>query len=240
MTGRSLMPGRARYFKKVLSVEPASFIGYWPLWEGSGTKAEDISGKARHGTHVGVTLGQPGIGDGRTSSLYDGSLDYTNIYSPALAAAFNGAEGTLLIWAKVANAGVWTDGTLRVLVDLQGGTDRIYIDRTATNNQLEFKYDAGATETIITDTSLAATTGWFCLALSWSKSGDAVKAYISGAQVGTTQTGLGTWTQVLNTSFCIIGAYNVAPNYVWSGTLAHDALWSKALTATQIAYLSRV
>ena len=101
-----------QYYQKVLSYDP---IAYWMMDEKQGAVSYDMvtarNTGARNGAYTGVTLGQPGIGDGNTSPLFDGANDFTNIYSASFNAAFNGAEGTLGIWMRVFNVAVWTDGT---------------------------------------------------------------------------------------------------------------------------------
>jgi hypothetical protein len=233
--------GAGAYAERVLGMEPANLIGYWPLWEASGTKAEDISGRGHHGVHTGVTLGQPGIGDGRTCPLFDGTNDFNNVYSAALAADFNGAEGTLLIWAKVANAGVWTDGVARVMAGIGvDGTDNfLRTSKDAANNSLSVYYEAGGTIDTVFKTGASAV-GYMCLAMTWSKSGELLMSYYNGAAVDAGSATLGTWAGALASTRCVIGAATTTPALPWSGNLAHCALWSKALTAAQIAYLSKV
>jgi len=48
-------------------------IAYWPMDEQSGTVAVDQSGNGRNGAYTAVTLGQPGMGDGRTAASFDAS-----------------------------------------------------------------------------------------------------------------------------------------------------------------------
>ncbi|MFV1969356.1 MAG: hypothetical protein ACC628_28375, partial [Pirellulaceae bacterium] len=61
------------------------------MWEASGSISDDLSPQGNDGAYTGVTLGQPGIGDGRTCPLFDGANDYNNIYSAALNTDFDGA-----------------------------------------------------------------------------------------------------------------------------------------------------
>ena len=227
--------GATSYSGKVLSTEERNLIGYWPLWEASGSVAKDISWNGRDGTHVGVTLGQSGIGDDRTSPYYDGANDYTNIYSASLAAAFNGAEGTLVIWAKVANVGVWTDATSRYLFSVYAGdgNNAVFIRKDNGNNLTRFHYKAGAVEE---EVNIATNSiDWVQYGITWSATADEVKLYMAGAQVGTTQTGLGTWVGTLTSA--AIGAYIASASGVYYGWLAHSPIWTKALTPAQIAYL---
>lgn len=231
---------RRCYEDKITGTEPANLIGYWPLGEPVGNAARNLSQySGLNGAHTATAVGEF-LADARgmgKCSVYDGTNSFTNIYSAKLASSFNGAEGTLLIWAKVASAGVWTDGGERLPAIISvDGDNRIFLEKYATENVLSVTYSAGATTKTVSDSSLSGSLAWFCLATTWSKSADAMKLYINGAQVGSTQTSLGTWAG--SPSACLVGAYSVTPQLPWSGSHSHCALWSKALTPGQIAYLS--
>jgi hypothetical protein len=226
-----------RYWKRALTVDAVRPISYLPLWEPSGIVANDISGNARHGAYTGVTLGQTGISDGRTSPLFDGINDYTNIYSASLAGAFNGAEGTVVLWGFLP-AGVWIDSQTRVFVGIRvDANNLVIINRTSTNNQLLLRYVAGGT--ISGGTITFSSTTWFHMAITWSKSADQMIRYINGAQTGATSTGLGVWAGALSSTQCTLGALNTVPQQILSGNLAHAAIWNKALSPAQIARLAK-
>lgn len=236
-----MLLGRARnplaYTNKIKALGP---IAYYPQAEPSGTTIGDESGNGRNGTYVGVTLGQPGIGDGRTAASYDGATSYGNIYSASLAAAFNGAEGSIITWERVANAGVWTEsGADRCSLAIgNGGSNTVRAMRGGANNQYLLQYSAGGTTRLIFAT--LSTTSWFQIALTWSKTADQFKAYLNGTQVGATQTGLGTWAGTLSNGETVIGAINTSPFLAWFGSLAHTAIFNRALSAAEIASLAVV
>ena len=236
----NLFPVRGYKRKIIRLFGQSSIVGYWPLNERLGATAFDVSGRGFHGAHTGIAPDQPGPGWG-IATLYDGANDFTNVYSDALVAAFNGAEGTLAIWAKVSGAGVWTDATARKIAQIRVNVNN-YVDigRTATNSQLNFVYTAGATSKNVASTVAGGITQFIQCAISWSQSGDQLKAYVNGKQTGTTQTGLGTWSGVLGATVCLVGATNTIPGSVWSGSIAHVALWSTPLTAQQIDILASV
>lgn len=225
---------RRSYIQRVLSVAPDALIGYWPLSEPSGAAAIEQTRRAANGAHVGVTLGQPGP-DGGGAPLYDGINDYTSVYSAALAAAFSGLEGTLAVWARVNGAGVWTDATVRHVATFRfDGSNQIAIRRSATSNTLTFQYLAGATNKTVSPSGLSST-DWMHLLMTWSKSADEMKAYLNGVQVGTTQTGLGTWAGTLNSTRVNVGTDAQTPTNPWSGYAAHCPVWTRALTAGEVA-----
>ncbi|GAI14148.1 unnamed protein product, partial [marine sediment metagenome] len=81
--------GVLAYDDKVLGMDP---IAYWPLSETSGLVANCLVNPAQNGVYTGVTLGQPGIGDGNTAPYFDGTNDYVDVLTAAFIAAYNGSE----------------------------------------------------------------------------------------------------------------------------------------------------
>jgi len=227
------------YSQKVLATQSANLIAYWPLWEAAGGVADNYEGTVeRDGAYSGVTLGQTGIGDGKVCPLFDGT-DYTNIYSASLNAAFDGDEGTVLVWCKVVNSDAWSDGdnfrAIHIYVD---GDNSIYIGKRGNTNNFQFFYEAGGVSEIREIST--GTTEWIVAVMTWSKSADEVKFYFNGPQNGATATGLGVWAGNLSSIFTCIGAQRTNGDYVWKGNIAHCAIWDTPLTATDIAALSQV
>jgi len=232
------------YSKKVLSIAPANLIAYWPLWETSGATADNLEGTAaRDGAYTGVTLNSSTGPDGKPVPLFDGTNDYVDIYSASLNTAFSGAEGTVFLWGKVSGVGVWTDGSNRELISLYvDGNNYIFIRKNSGNNTLTYYYNAdGALE--VTAKAAISETGWMALGLTWSMSsgGDGqVKAYYNGAQESATDTSLGTWAGSFNAARTLVGAGTTVPAAVFSGYLAHVAIWTTPLTAAQMLALATV
>ena len=232
-----LGPLSLKYARKVLSVERASLISDLPLWEQAGSVARDFTGNGRNGASVGVTLGEPGIGDGRTSYGFDGANDYVNWYSAGLAAAFNGAEGTLgPMWFKMP-AAAWTDGLVRASNIGADGTNYVRLQKAAANGTVAFIYSAGTIQS--RTKSGLSTTDWFSMTITWKKSDDEVKPYWNGVQEGATLNGLGIWAGAPAATRCVIGAALTTPTFPFLGNIQHVPLRNKALTPAQVAYLSK-
>lgn len=228
-----------QYYQCVLATNP---IVYWMLDEKTGTVAYDlVSGRvagAQNGTHVSVTLAEPGIGDGRTSGWYDSVTAYTNIYSAALNTAFNGVTGSMMIWARTNDAGIWTDGTIRVAMQLFADADNfVRLDRSATNNRLDWIYRAGGvTSQRVSD--VGPVTDWMCMAITWNAPADEVYAYYNGEQVPVAVVGLGVWGAVpLSATRTLCGSNSTGPSNEWHGWLDHAVVWDRVLTPTEIAEL---
>jgi hypothetical protein len=230
------------YQRKTLNLFGASIIAYWPLWEPSGSVANDISGNARNGSYTGVALGQTGIGDGHTAPLFDGTADFVNVYSAGLAGAFSGVAGSLMTWGKVSGAGVWTDSTARYLLRLAAdGNNQITLEKRSLNNTLRALYTANATVKGTSPVFSGLT--WFHFAITWDKNAGAdgqVLVFLNGAQSGATQTGLGVWAGALAAATTVIGALDLLPSNGWSGYLAHVLLLNRAATPAEIASVYKV
>ena len=176
-------------------------------------------------------FGYPGI-HGYHVPYFDGTAGYINIFSTAFANAFNGAEGTILIWPKVYDAGVWTDAVTRWIIHFSvdgNNTIRIYKDAS---NPLTWLYNAGGTALSVT---LAVTpTNFMRLGLTWSKSNNKVRAFYNGVQTSVDKTGLGVWAGALDATKTVIGAYNTTPVSVWYGYLADGVLLNREATPEEI------
>lgn len=231
------------YKDKMAGIESANLIAYWMLDEASGTTADNYEGTAaRDGTYSSAVNGWPvgtGIGDGNTAPTFDGTNDYVDAYSVSFRDAFNGAEGTIAFWAKVSAAGVWEDGTARRFFHFKGGAqDYLRITKSNSNNVIEWNYESGDAKKTVLKTSISET-GWMHIAMTWSKTGDAMKAYYGGSQEGSTQSSLGTWAGTLGAD-TIVGAGTDDPNNPTSGLIAHFGVWTTPLGASDIASLATV
>ncbi len=232
-----VLGGGQEYYQKVLALGP---IAYWPLWEASGSVAYDASGNSRNGAYPGsgVTYGQVGVGDGRTSVALDGTNGYVNAYSTSLRDAFNGSEGSIIGWAIVDSAGDWTDGNIhRPLYFAVDGDNRVYIQK-AVNNQLDFVYEAGNVTEL--HAKAVSSTDWMFLCITWSKTADEFLAYYNGVTVGAASTTLGTWAGNLTSTTTCLGSLNTTPLQTWIGRLAHWAVFTSPLTGSQVLDLYTV
>src|SRR3990172_8181451 len=139
-----LVPGLGiSYEKKIKNLFGNSIIGYWVGDESGGAVAIDESGLGFNGAYTGVTLGQPGIGDGLTCPLYDGANDF--MQPPAgFRNAFTPLEFSILLWYWPVSVAPWTDGTIdyciRIGVD---ANNSVNIFKSSTNSVFNFQYVAG-------------------------------------------------------------------------------------------------
>jgi hypothetical protein len=226
-----------QYMQRVLAADP---IAYWMQDEKQGGVSYDmvtarIDG-ARNGAYTGVTLGQPGIRDGRTSPLFDGANDYNDVLTASLTAAFDGTEGSLMIWARVSGAGVWADGAERRYIAFEGVGDFILFRKDVAANSMLLIYNdsVGAKSQAIATSTL----DWFNIMMTWSQTANQTIYYFDGVQQGAIDACAG-WGVGL-TVRAVIGAGNTIPSVVWDGYLAHVAVWDRPLAPAEIASLAVV
>ena len=235
-----------QYMQRVLATDP---IGYWMQDEKQGAVSYDMvtarSNGARNGTYTGVTLGQPGIGDGRTSPLFDGATDYMNGFSASLAASINMSEISIMLWLKMFNVGVWTDGARRDAFGIFiNGANYIYLSNIL-NNRLEWKYTAGGIQSVVQ--VIVAETDWMALFMTASLSAGGTGEMMAyrfvngiGGQVGATQVGLGVWAGALPANNPVIGAFSIVPANPTYGYIAHGAIWDRPIMPATAAGLAVV
>lgn len=225
------------YAEKVLNYCP---IAYWPLWETEGAVAQCLVNPAQNGAYTGVMLGQPGIGDGRTSPFFDGTNDFVDIYSAVFRDAFNGAEGTWMAWARVNGVGVWTDGARRDVLNIfVDGANFMYLIKAAANNVVDWSKVSGGVAKVRQRGAVSAT-GWIHLAMTWSEAGDVQQAYFNGVAEGVALVGLGVWAGVPIATNTLIGASSQVPVGPWHGNIAHVPIFDRALPPAAIADLATV
>jgi lysophospholipase L1-like esterase len=232
----------ASYAEQVQALAP---IAYWPMDDASGTVALDASGNGRNGAYRAA--GEPLLGQSVTDAqgtrfvapLFDGSNDYLNLYSTSFRDAFNGAEGSVMAWFRVADTAVWADGTTRRVLTLFAASGNEYFLRKETTGTLPFAFAMGGTVKSLTIPSPASTL-WQCVVITWSKTANQIIVSLNGAPVGSPLTSLGTWAGTPAATQTMAGASSTSGAASWSGNIAHVAYWNRPLTANEVATLAQI
>lgn len=221
------------YSQKVLFYTPAA---YWKLNETSGTQAADSSGNAYHGTYNGVALNTTTGPDGGAAGTWDGITDYANMFSPELALAFPKAAGTVSAWFRVANAGVWTDGQNRTILRVSSGsssTGFLDIVKSDDNTSLTLILGDGVVTSVVD-----STTAWVNLIVTWDENADEGRLYWNGSLIPAFNINyVSTWS-VEPTSFAVGARFNTIFNRFFNGSLAHVAIFDRALASDEITALA--
>jgi hypothetical protein len=210
------------YWQKIINLFGANLIGYYPLWEnvGSGIAQEISYGNV--GYHIGVELGHPGKGDGKTAAYFNNVPSYVSLNNPNFYGKFSGAAGSMIFWAQAASAGLWSDGVERSMDNwARNASNWVHMRKGTGANTVFLEYRAGGVTKTITYTDISPGTNFFTFGITWSKSADEVKGYYYGSQKGSTQTGLGTW---LGTGVGDVGDSEIPGAYPWLGCI-QDAIF---------------
>jgi len=224
-----------RYFQRIKQLFGSSLIGYWPLWETSGTIAVDISGNRRNASYNGVTLANATGPDRKSYPLFD--TDDVNLYSASLRAAFTPTEFTLFLWSKPNAA--FDDATSRYVGQLRAdSTNLVYIAHTAIANRLDFRYLAGGTGPVLSVTDHNPL-NWVVYAISVSVSGGWARSYINGVQQKTDVTSFGTWAGSLATTNTVAGASGSTAGAPWTGWLGNVGILNRAATDVELKTMFR-
>ncbi|MFZ2097328.1 MAG: LamG domain-containing protein [Anaerolineales bacterium] len=226
---------KANYNSRIISSFP---LIYFPLDEVNGSVAKNWGTVAlADGTYTGVSLRSVAGPKGALFPYFDAANDYVDIYSAPFAAAVNADLGTLMLWFKAYNSGVWTDSTIRYCIYFFGDDNNKWaIYKSSTNNLFMIARKAAGTWETATYTMTGYYTSWYCAALTWDASIQETKGYMNGVQVGSTITAK---NFVGSLSAGLIGAASKIPVNVWNGYIAHLAMWDRVLTAEELLALSQ-
>jgi hypothetical protein len=219
---KPLFRSKCSYNNRIIASAPQV---YFPLDEISGSVAKNWGslGAAVNGAYVGVDLRNTPGPKGSQCPYFDGVNDYVNVYFAALAAAFNLALGSFMLWAKMAGS-AWTDGSYHFMPHLghDGNQNYIRIIKSNSNNTMSWSIVAGGAGRTVTGSG-NTDTGFFNVLLTWDVAADQAIVYKNGLIVGNTLTSLGTWSGALVSNLCTVGAQTTNPSFPFLGYLAHFA-----------------
>lgn len=191
-------------------------------------------------TSNNVTFGVSGIGDGRTASRFAGSGNSRiNIYSPAMRKGFNFNEFSVLLWYKYNS-------------DVQGAMrDWICIKNYDDTNHVEIGQDVELTWPISFWAVYPGATGddghiqynqnpayrWACLVSTVSVTNTRMRLFWNGLEFSTSPETLSQTPNTIPVSAAYIGSFYDGAGRLWSGDLAHIAIWNTELNASEILAL---
>lgn len=232
-TSNTPTPTPTPYTQTIINTFGSDIVAFWPLTETTGVVANDIV-NSRNGSYSGTYTLADTVGPDGTYPSFAGTGGI-DVYSASLSSAFPSDEGSIILWGKVTDNSVWSDGSANPLAFFRvDASNFVRIQRYTTNNTLQWQYMAGGVnKTVILN---ANTTEWFQAAITWSKSQDLVKTYFKGQQNYYNFTGLGTWTGSLSSTFTKL--FMSTAGSWWDGSGANVVLLNRPATATEINDLS--
>lgn len=230
------------YTQKVLLYVPPT--AYWDLNDLTGLVAKNLMA-GYDGTYYGVSLGQTGMGDGKTSVYFDNDNDYMHFYSSGFAGVFNGNLFSFSCWMKTYNSGVWTDGAIHDWMFCRvDANNNFFVRKSATNNQLTFsRTAAGTLKQWSTDVTsyIPDLSGWFHLAVVCNQASDIWKGYINGVDVTPVFSGNLSWSGTLDSNYSLLGGSIANPAieiHEWYGWMQHFMYFNRALSSSEVLMLA--
>jgi hypothetical protein len=222
------------FYRRFQETFGPSVIGLWPLWEPAYSTILTNLANTGNGTYKNnPALNQSGIGDGKTSALFNGTSQVGLIHTARLQNVINWAQGTLLIWARI-TPGSWADGTNRVLAHIGiDATNFVRIMKSTVANQIQWSHRVGAANITISKSDIV-TNDWFRIGLTWNSTLNRLRAYIQGMQYSTDLGGIGLLSGALAAGYTTLGAQTSTPALPWAGWLQYGALLNKEATATEM------
>lgn len=239
--GESIATGTSstnwQYFDATVLVSRTTF-GFQPLITSSGyTEYDDISVTEVSplvGLPVnGAAIATPTYGHLYRCAQFDGSNDAVNIYSAQLNSIFNPDLFTIIAWARVSAASVWTDSTARGIVRIGVDTNNEFrLRRNTTNNQLNYLWVSGGTSKG-TSFNVDSTNTWFMMAMTVDKANDQKRSFYNGLMLETLGS-LGAWAGNLGSTICAIGSLSSTGTTPWSGSINDVRLYNRVLNPNEI------
>lgn len=224
-----LILGEKTFASRIAATAPALWL---KLDETSGAAAANSGslGTAANGSYVGCTLDATKFLDGAPAPNFNGASSTIEIFSGALAGAFNASEGSVLIWAKTA---AWTDGVSRILMTI--GSDlnnRVFIAKDAANNTLRLYFISGGVVQSNYYSSPRSFSNWFSFGFTWKRSANQIWIYVNGAQIVSSPYA-NDWLGALANNLTEVGS--IDGSWFWSGYLSNALFWTRELTSTEMA-----
>jgi hypothetical protein len=202
-------------------------LAHWPLNEGAGTSAGDISGYGHNGT---LTNGPVWNG---TELIFDGVNDYVNLGTLDI----SGSALTLAGWVQVTDLANCTYHDCRILSKATGTSEQdhywmISTTKVGSATRLRFRLKAGGlTSTLIATSGDISNGDSFHFAASYD--GSTMRLYKDGIEIGNlTKTGAIDTNSTVEA--WIGGNPTVGNSRPWDGSLTNVRIYQKSLTLTDV------
>lgn len=217
------------YVKRIRGVVGSALYAFYPLTEASGGTANEVVNKY-NGTAIGLdwnnTPGPYGVG----APLFDGANDYIDLPAGART-AFNGNTGTFGCYAKVYNAGVWSDATTRrFFYAYTDANNNVRVSKSATANTINNARTA-TSNFATNDYGAVTATDWFSFVSTWNNGGVGLTSYLNGVAIAPTAQANAYAGAV--TRFTI-GSTDTTPTNVFYGWLQYCWFASRDLSAAEV------
>jgi hypothetical protein len=188
---------------------------------------------AYDGTYSNVTLGEDGVGNIQYAAKYvPASNSFGNIYSAALNSFIDWDAGTMNIFIRPRNTGVWSDAaTGRIARIYSDASNRMSFVKTSVAGRLDMTAVIGGE--VSEHRILGITTAdYMMLTIAWDSAG---VHFYQDAQLLELESPRGNGAGALDSTRCLLGADDTGtPTEIWDGNMAYFGLANRALTPTEI------
>ena len=204
-------------------------VGWWPLNDGAGTKAVDLSGNGNDGTQSGgVSWASTEKG---TAASFDGVDDYfaEDTSTPA-AINSNGFPHSISAWIYLDNASAINFGAA---LGNASTTNTLCCVQLFSSGVARYLYRSGSTIIIVASTSTTTAGAWYHV-VGVSESTTSHKIYLNGVLEATDTTSVTASNNFTNFS---IGALRRSTVDYGEGKVQNVRVYSRALSASEILEL---
>lgn len=211
----------------------SDFVGFWPMWEGSGNKVFDLSG---NGNDISLVHDPTWVGGKFGSSLlFDGTNDYGSVSSEFIDIIETSNAFTVVAW--VLNTNLTTDSS----VASQWGTTnqfQLWMDTGGAGDGYVFIVSGNEGNAMTSSDSINAKVNtWQQVVASWD--GIYASIYIDGLFDNSQWAGA---AQIMNSSTELMGIGSEEGDRVsrgWPGNIDHILFYNRALSPSEVALLLR-
>lgn len=223
-----------------------NLVAYWPMTEDSGSTVVDASPNGYDGAYVGASLtvgGTPGPVQNTVAPAMGGTANAMTFNDAAfrtLATGFNGKQGHLSVWIKMA----WSGTTLMYMLQFlaNSSTGYVRIVKAAVSGQVNINYSHSTASAFKAVFPSAADNEWVNFQLSWQdddydaidNNNGAFRVWVDNVEAGTATavSGVFTPTTLAATNSSLLGSsLDIGTGFPTTGSFAHLVIFDDIVDA---------
>lgn len=229
------------YINRLTSLFNNNIIAYYPTNETSGTAMVDAV-NGRNAIYSDVVLNQAGVSGTRKGFKYNIPNGFTNL--GVLASHLNMTEGTVSFWIKPNSASVWNDTAMKRHLRIVGTTAGNYISITSntTTKGLDIYASFGNVLSPTMTFEKLATANWSNITITWSTTGNFVKAYFNGVPINGVNSTVtkSNWTGVLDSAKIALGEMGSVNTTCFPGYYSDVFFLNRAVLESELTTLFKL
>lgn len=200
-----------------------NLVGWWPMDEGSGTVANDVSGLGNHGTLVGgISWGSGPGGEGATVFHYDAGEGISVPHDASLALV---GDMTMCAWVKMPGF----PGYHNVLQKGEGYPNPYGLVCASEGTYLT-SGDGGSQDYLLSGTNFSVDTWAF---LAGVRGGSDLTLYLNATANGTN----GFSTAPVDSGLDLVLGNRSDFAVPFNGSISHVRIWDRALSEVELGYI---